>query len=219
MSQQTSVYAWIVFFISAGAYVPLAVGGWYHPSEINMAAYGIWMVLAGMFLYSSWKQEFAGVRMPLGFFVGNVLMLVFGFWVGGYTFNLGPAETMALYGVVGTLSLWTTIGALTSRWSSRLLYWGAIVADLLSFYPQWKQYLLPHDYPTTWMLVGWCCWIGGAAINVVFVEKLFKKLLMPEEEYEREYEKMKKPLLIWEESAFSLENCFFMTVTVFLMAR
>ncbi len=219
MWKSNSVAARIVFVIVLISHLPLAVGGWQHPSEINMACYGVWLLINSLLVYSSLKQGFAGILLPLGYLLGNIAMLTLGFVVGGYTFNLGAAETMALYGVVGTISIWCVVGQLTKRWNPRILYIGAIAADLLSFYPQWKQYLLPHDYPTTGLLIGWMCWIVGAGMNLVFVEKLFFKLGMPEGQYRLLYEKEKRPLLIIEESAFSLENVCFMTATVFLMMR
>jgi hypothetical protein len=50
-------------------------------------------------------------------------------------------------------------------------------------------------------------WIAGAFINVVFVERLFRKL----------FDKSKSILLSLEESAFSLENGLFMIITVMVM--
>jgi ABC-type uncharacterized transport system permease subunit len=157
--------------------------------------------------------------MPLGFFFGNGSLLVLGFTRGGYTFNLGQAETIALYGVIGTLSLWVAVGTVTKKWKPRILFLGGVTADILSFYPQLKQYLLPHEPPTDLMISGWCLWILMAFINVFLVEEFYKKLTMPRTVYEQRYEKSKSMLLIAEESIFSIENGVFMIVTVLVMVR
>ncbi|MFA6254305.1 MAG: hypothetical protein WC640_03635 [Candidatus Paceibacterota bacterium] len=212
-------WAWVVLAVSAGAYVPLAVGGWQHPEEINVASYSLWFILASMLLYSSRAQGFTGWRMPLGFVVGNGSMLMLGFCRREYTFNLGSAETMVLYGLIATTSTWVAVGQTTGKWNPRILFLGGVAADILSFYPQLKQYLMPHDAPTSWMIIGWCLWVLGASINVVLVEQLFTKLRMKKEAYEKLYTKPKRPLLIIEESMFSLENGLFMIVTVLVMTR
>ena len=209
----------IVFILGAGAYLPIAIGGWQHPAEVNIASYSIWLIISGMLLYSSHSQGFAGWRMPLGFFFGNGSLLVLGFIRGGYTFNLGPAETLALYGVIGTLSMWVAVGTMTKKWKPRILFLGGVTTDVLSFYPQLKQYLLPHEPPTSLMILGWCLWILMAFVNVFLVEEFFKKLTMTRSTYERLYEKQKDALLIAEESIFSIENGVFMIVTVLVMIQ
>ncbi len=212
-------WSWIVLLLSAGAYIPLAIGGWHHPTEINTASYSLWLIISGMLLYSSHSQGFAGWRMPLGFFIGNGSLLTIGLSLGGYTFNLGPAETIALYGIIGTLSVWMTVGLTTKKWKPRILFLGGIAADVLSFYPQLKQYLLPHEPPTTWMILGWSLWVLGAFINIVLVEKLFKKITLTKTMNEKPHERTKKTLLILEESAYSVENCLFMFITIIVMTR
>lgn len=219
MPRRQEFWGWIVFILGAGAYLPIAIGGWQHPAEVNIASYSIWLIISGMLLYSSHSQGFAGWRMPLGFFFGNGSLLVLGFTRGGYTFNLGPAETLALYGVIGTLSVWVAVGTMMKKWKPRILFLGGVTADILSFYPQLKQYLLPHEPPTDLMILGWCLWILMAFINIILVEEFFKKLMMTRAMYERHYEKPKDALLIAEESIFSIENGVFMIVTVLVMIR
>jgi hypothetical protein len=201
-------WSWFVLLLSAGAYIPLGVGGWQHPSEINAASYGSWLILSAMLLYSSRSQGFAGWRMPLGFLIGNASLLVLGLLRECSTFNLGQAESIVLFGIIATLSIWVAVGGMTKTWNPRILFLGGIAADVFSFYPQLKQYLEPHEKPTEWMLLGWCMWILGAMINVAFVERLPTKL----------YARTTPPLLALEESGFSLENGFFMLVTVLVMA-
>ena len=208
-----------VLFLSAGAYVPLAIGGWVHPSEINIAAYSLWLVLSGMLLYSSHAQDFAGWRMPLGFFVGNLAMIVLALIRGGSTFNLGSAESVILYGIIATLSVWVAIGQSTGRWNPRILFIGGVSADILSFYPQIKQYLEPHEVPSDFMLLGWGMWIAGACINVIFVERLPFKLRMDRDSYQNLYHKNKSAAGIIEESLFSIENGLFMIATVLVMTH
>ncbi len=146
-------------------------------------------------------------------------MLILGIWIGGYTFNLGAGETIALYGIVGTISVWTVVGQTTGKWSPRILYLGGILAEAFSYYPQWKQYLLPHDPPTRWMLYGWCISMVGVGINILLVERLLNKLLMAKGNYQIHYSKPKSLLSILEESAFSLENCLLGNFTIFLMIQ
>jgi hypothetical protein len=148
-------FDWGVFLLSAGAYIPLAIGGWQHPEEINVASYSLWLILASMLLYSSRAQGFAGWRMPLGFLIGNASMLLLAFAIGGYTFNLGKAETIILYGII-SMVVCATIRFTQGHAGDipRILFLGGVAADVLSFYPQLKQYLGPHDAPTSWMLIG-----------------------------------------------------------------
>jgi hypothetical protein len=219
MSDTRQFWSWAVLILGAGAYVPLMIGGWQHPVEVNVAAYSLWLLLSLVFVYSFRDQGFAGWRMPLAFAVGNSSMLILGFVRGGYTFNLGSAEAVVLYGLIGTVCLWLVIGSTMGNWNSRILYWGGILVDILSFYPQLKQYLLPHEPPTVGLLVGWGLWVAIALINVFLVERLFTKLRLTKEQYEKVFAKTKNPFLILEESAFSLENGFFMIVTIFVMVR
>ncbi len=145
--------------------------------------------------------------MPFGFLIGNASMLILAICRRGSTFNLGHAESVVLFGIVVTISLWATIGGITGKWNARILFLGGIAADILSFYPQLKQYLEPHDLPTEWMLLGWGMWILGATINVTLVEELPHKLC----------NRTTSPLQALEVSGFSLENGLFMIVTVLVM--
>ncbi len=219
MARSPSFGALVVFAFSIGGYVPLSIGGWQHPSEMNLAAYGIWLIIAALLVYSSWKQGFAGLLLPFGFCVGNSWMLALGLWRGGYTFNLGQAEAFALYGLVLTLSLWAAVGTKTGTWSPRILYLGAISAEAISYYPQWKQYLVSHERPTWWLLAGWCISMTGVLVNIVFVEGLPGKFMMTDERYWHLHPKEKRLLPIFEESAFSIENLTLGSFTIFLMAR
>ncbi|MDD5251263.1 MAG: hypothetical protein PHT12_01345 [Patescibacteria group bacterium] len=217
MTDRQRFWSWLVFVFSVGAYAPLAVGGWQHPREINVAAFAIWAFLAATFLYASKTQGFAGWRLPFGWLIGNVAMVILGLVRGGYTFNLGPAEYVALYGFTGTVGLWVLIGQLTGRWDARVLYLGSIASDIASFYPQIKQYVLPHEPPTTWMLVGWLMFLIGAAVNLLAVERFVAKLMAGASGYQARYGVRKKVASIFEESALSLENGAFILVTILVM--
>jgi hypothetical protein len=219
MPRNTRFWQWIVFAFSAGGYAPIVVGGFQHPREINMASYSIWAIVSIMMLYSSYRQKFAGWWMPLGFLVGNIAMLILGFILGGYTFNLGPAEMIGVYGIVTVLSVWVAVGTITKKWSNHILLVGTIITDIISFYPQLKQYLLPHDHPTNLMIIGWCCFAFGAFVNFMLVERLVSKLFMSDAEYKEHYNASKKLPLILEESTFSVENCALVIVTILLMIR
>src|SRR5262245_33990023 len=98
MSRRQEVWGWIVFALSVWAYLPVAIGGWRHPVEINLASYGVWLLIAGVLLYSYRSQGLLGWRLPFGFVIGNVAMLMLGLVRGGYSFNLGWAETIGLGG-------------------------------------------------------------------------------------------------------------------------
>lgn len=219
MHSRQDLWGWIVFILGLVAYVPIAIGGWQHPSEVNLASYSIWLIISAILLYSSLSQGFAGWRMPLGFCLGNGAFLILGLTRGGYTFNLGAAETVALYGVITALSVWVAIGTITKKWQPRILFLGGVTADILSFYPQLKQYLLPHEPPTTLMISGWAIWILLAFINVFLVEGFLKKIMTPRTTYEQRYGKPKRLLLIIEESAFSLENGVFMIIITLAMIQ
>ncbi|MEK9180266.1 MAG: hypothetical protein AAB897_02545 [Patescibacteria group bacterium] len=213
------VWSWAVFAISVGAYIPLAIGGWLHQKELNIACYSIWLILALMMVFGSFKQGFAGWRMPLGWTLGNGSLVIFSLAIGGYTFNLGPAETIVIYGIIGTLALFVAVGTMTKKWNPRILLLGSIAADVLSFYPQMKQYLQPHE-PATWLMIsGWWLFLLAALANAFFVEEFAKKLLMGEAEYVIAYGRAKNTCRIIEESLLSLENSSLIFVTIVVMTR
>lgn len=219
MSKHQNSWGWVVFGLALGGYLPVAIGGWRHPVEINLASYSIWFIITGMMLYSSRSKGFSGWRMPFGFLFGNVALLTLGLVRRGSTFNLGPAEIIGLYGVIIVLVAWVSVGTLTKRWNARILYYGAIATDMISYYPQFKQYLLPHELPSRLMIVGWGLWLLMGFANIIVVESFIGKLVTPKAAYERVYGKPKKLGLIVEESAFSLENALFIFVMTLVMIR
>lgn len=208
---------WVVFAITILAYVTVIAGAITHPSENNLATWIIWFFLASAFLYAQVKEGHSGWHMPLAWVVGNMFLVTISLVTGGYTFNLGPTESIALFGFTGAIAIWTAVGITTRTWSPRLLYWGAILADLASFYPLWKQYLGPHEPISTLGLFGWMCFFVGALINIVFVERCFHKLRIPQEQFLREYKKEKRPLVILEESLLSIEVMLSVGFTLLIM--
>jgi hypothetical protein len=214
---QNNFWQWVVFMLGAGGYIPLIIGGIQHPAEINVATYSLWLILCSMIAYSSWKQKFAGWFMPFGWVIGQAGIIMTALYIGGYTFNLGTEEMIVFYGIIITISLWGIIGQQTGKWNPRILFLGSVFADILSFYPQIKQYLLPHDSPTIWLVIGWSMFIADTIVNLIFVEKLPQKLTTPKERYEIKYGEEKQTLRLLESSLLSLENMILVSATLALM--
>ena len=192
----------------AGASVPLLIGGWQHPIEINLAAYTLWIMLAAMLAYSMWAQHQPTWRMMLGFLLGNVSMVTLGLVRGGYTFNLGTSELIVLFGMVLTVVVWLTARQITSSSNPRILLLGGVTIDVITYYPLFKQYLMQHEPPTAWLKLGWCMQLTGITINLFVVERIVQKIRYRE-----------KPMpTILEETAFSLECCIFVSMLLWLMS-
>ena len=210
-------WSWTAFVLSVGGYGALMIGGYEHPEEINILSFGLWLVLSVLILYSMRSEGFSGWRMPLGWLLGNAIMLVMAFVIGGYTFNLGDREAIGLVGLVTTLAVWVTVGTATRRWNPRILYLGSVMADALAFYPVMKQYILPHAPMTAWGIVGWVMFFLGAVINAFIVERFVFKLLMHPVEYTGRFQEEKRMLRIVEGSLLSLENVVLILVVVVLI--
>lgn len=193
--------------LTLGASVPLLIGGWKHPSEVNVASYSLWLMLATMLAYSMWAQHYPTWRMMFGYVIGNASMVTLGLTHGGYTFNLGTPELIVLFGLVTTVGTWVTVGQITGTRNPRILLIGGILVDIVSYYPQFKQYTLPHEAPTTWMLCGWYMSLAGTTINMFVIERIVQKIRYREKPW---------PTIL-EESAFSLENCTFVSILIRLM--
>jgi len=196
----------VVFLLSLGAYAPLAYGALIHPEELNIATYSVWSIIAIMITYAKVAQRESGWELPAGFILGNIGMIGLAFWMDEYTFNLGPAETVVFYGIVTTLATWAAIGQVKKTWDPRIIFWGGILSDVASFYPQVKQYLLPHDDPTIWLFMGWIMWILAVLISLLKVEQ-----------FPTTFKKDRRFAL--KNSAFTIENGTFMLVTVVIMAN
>jgi hypothetical protein len=216
---KTKFFGWLVFGVGLGAYIPLIIGGWQHPSETNIACFIIWIMLAGMFSYSAYVQKYDGWRINLAFLFGNITVVVIALMRGGYTFNLGPSEMISLYGIVGTLCLWVVIGVTTKKWSADVLYLGGIIADILSFYPILKQYLERHERATTLGVIAWSMFGIAAFLNFTCVEQLFRRLRLNRPAYAIMFQEEKSLIKIFKNSAFSLENFSLIVITTVLMSR
>jgi len=211
-------WIWAVFFISIGAYVPLLIGGWKHPVEINIPTYSLFAIITAMMFFSAKAQGFTGWRLPLGWFIGNISMIGIAFiFLKGWTFNLGPQEIIILYGLAVVFGAWITLAQIQNKWNPRILFLGAILIDIASFYPLVKQYLLPHEPPTAWMLAGWFLAMVGPVISMIFVEKIIAKLYTKKEKYREFYQKEKNIVGIFEESGASMENAILYLITFFMM--
>ena len=207
----------MVFLITVIAYAAIITGAILHPSENNLATWIIWMMLSSTFLYAQIKEGHAGWQMALGYLIGNVAMLFIAWFVGDYTFNLGPAESIALFGFIGAVVVWTIIGITTKKWDSRLLYFGSVLADLASFYPMWKQYITAHEAISTVGLIGWIGFFIGAFVNAVWVEHCVYKFMLSPSAYRETYGVKKRALRIVEESLLSLEVLFSVGSTLTLI--
>ena len=220
MPRNNGFWNWVAVFVPVCGFVPLVIGGIHHHSEVNLAAYSLWTIAMAMAFGSAFYMRYDTWRLALGFLIGDAAMIILGLSVGGYTFNLGKSETLSLYTIVAALSIWGAVGTITRKWNNRLLLFGAIASDVVSFYPQLMQYLKPHERPTSMLLVGFALWALGAVISFIFVEKFFTKLTMSKEEYMRTFNKPSKSIAsILEESAFSFENFVLITITMVVMAR
>ena len=215
MSQQA--WAWRAFSVSALAYLPLVVGALLEPDQINVSSWGLWVVLAGLFTWSAWAQGHESWRMALGYFLGNITIVLLALYQGGYTLNLGLGEVTVIFTLVVTTGFWGTHGLITRKQKPAILYFGCIAADVLSFYPQIKQYWGPNDTP--WLaLGGWLIIILGVGINLFLAEEFLKKVRMPSGEYERTYGKARQWCDIIQESAFSLDQFVLVPATLCVMA-
>jgi hypothetical protein len=204
---------WFVFLLSSMAYAPLMYGIYLHPEEGNLASYSVWLLLSGALLYSSCKLNYAGWPMSCGWFVGIILTLGFMVWRGGYTYNLDANETRRFYGICLALILWILYGFKTGMWKPRALYLGCVFVDVISFYPLIKQYTLPHEAPTKYMVLAYGMWLLGAVVNVLWVERMPQRLLAAV----RSGASWKERWRILEESLLSLENTMFLATMLIIM--
>ncbi len=217
MPNKKALLGWVVFYCSLGAYVPLMIGGWQHPSEMNVACFSIWILLSGVLTWASRRQSHDGWKLLLADMVGNIFYVVMALVRGGYTFNIGDPEAIGLYGTCTVLCTWFVYGKITSKWSDRILYLGCLGVDVASFYPQFKQYLLPHEKPTDLMIIAWIMFGIAAFMNFALVDRLPKKLRVAGRIMRRRPNLGMIRLFIVEKSLFSIENFIMITIAVILM--
>jgi hypothetical protein len=176
--------------------------------------------MASMLLFSELWGRNPGWRISCAFVIGDIGLILLGLFHGGYTFNLGLSEIVVLYGIIITIGSFVTYGFITKRVEEYILYFGGVAVDLISFYPQAKQYLLPgHDRLSVMSLCGWIGWMIGITISIIFVEEFFRRLRMPAALYQEVYGEEKNRLKICSSSLFSVEQIFFMSAMVFVMTR
>ena len=168
--------AWLVFSIAVLAYVPLFIGGRLAPSEINVFLWCAWLWLSFLFLWSSKAQGFESWRLPLAFFLGNILILALAFYQGGYTANLTMTEGIIFVGTLTSVGVWLFFGITKKTWSPRIIFWGSIISDIISFYPLIKQYWGPNTPPSIWTITGWAMMLSGVTIQLVYVDRLFEHI-------------------------------------------
>ncbi len=197
-----------VMILAALAYVAIAIGGYFHRSELNVASYSVWLILSAMMAYPSKKQKLPSYYMVMVWVIGNASLVVFSLALGGFTYNLDAAGTIAFYGIVSTFAVWGAVAAVTKKFNSFILFYGVILTDMASFYPQLKQYYQPHEQATPWMYAGWSLWIVAATIQLIHVDKFIANWRA----------KSASRLKLLQTSATSLENGVMLIVTTFMMA-
>ncbi len=207
----------VVFAITLSAYVALLGGAIFHPSENNFATWVIWVFLATTFTWSQAKEGHTGWLMPLAYCIGNVFLVALMLVVGGATWNLGEAEAIILFGMTGAFVVWFVRGVTTKKWGTRILYWGSVGADFISFYPTWKQFLGTHPSVSLWTIAGWCCFFVAALGNLIYVERCLYRLALPADEYKTKYDKEKRVSEILEGSLLSIEVLVSVGATLLFM--
>jgi hypothetical protein len=198
----------LVMAIAALGYICIAIGGYFHRSELNIASYSVWLVLSAMMAYSSKKQNLSSFHMVMSWVIGNAALIVFSLAIGDYTYNLDAGGTIAFYGVISTFAVWGAAASITKKFNSWILFYGVIMTDCASFYPQLKQYYYPHEQATPWMYAGWILWVVAAAIQLVHVDKFIANWRA----------KTASRLKLLETSATSLENGIMLIITTIMMA-
>jgi hypothetical protein len=214
-----------VLLLTMAGNIPVGIGGILHPPELNLASFSIWLIISAMLLYSTVAQQLPGWHLPLGFVIGNASLVILGLSIDGSTFNLGETEAFGLYGIVITLCIYGCVAASNKYrghgklWDPNIVFYGAILTDLVSFYPQAKQYLLPHDPMTWWGLAGYTMFLLASLLTAFWVEQMYRKLRMGPREYLQTYKKEKRVWGIIKDSLFALEQVVFIGALLPLMVR
>lgn len=172
----TSKLGWVVFMIFITATICFIIGGINRPEEINIYSWSSWLLLSILFLWSCKAQGFANWRMPLAFVIANIAILILAFYQGGYTTNLTTAEVTVFFCVLTTLSVWIYVGKTKNIWSPRIIFWGSIISDLATYYPQTKQYWGPNPIPGRWTMIGWAFALTAYTIQIFLVDKVIDHL-------------------------------------------
>ena len=196
----------LIVLIMAGNMFIIAAG-WQHPEESNMASFMLWLIISTAYLFSSWKLKLP-LSLGVAFIIGNILLISCALLRGGYTFNLGPAEYIALFSVIIGITCWAAYGTIRKKWDARLLLLGTIAADVLSFYPQNKQYFGPNEAPSYLLFLGMGTWVFSMAFNIVFIDKFFQNM----------FDGKEKRWSILLNSTVSIENFCLLLVTIWVIS-
>ena len=216
-TRNSKILGWSVFALTLLAYIPLGLGSWNKPAEFNMPSFLAWVLLAGQFLFATHSQGFDGWRMPFGYFIGNIGVVIVMLYRGGYTMNLTFTEHILFGGTILVGTIWFICYQRSKKSNPRILYFGNILVDMISFYPQIKQFAGVHDPVSLKTLLGWAMFLLIAVINVFVVERFMKKIAMKDREYEFAFNRKKRVMSILEESLFSIEQSIFIGGLLVLM--
>lgn len=194
-----------VFFVTV-AYLPIIIGGWIHPAEINIATYGLWTMLFILYGYSSWKLKKPDLPLVLCCIVGDLLVTVLGLAAGG-AFVLGKVEGVGIIGLALTVGSFLVYGMIR-KLDDRIIAWGVIVTDVVSFYPMAKQYLwMKHEPMSAFGLAGWWCFLLGALAMLFGSQRFVEKIVT---------RSSRLPATL-EQSALALEQVLFQSGMIYIM--
>ncbi len=201
----------VSFLLNGGAYVPLAIGAYMHPAELNLPSYLLWLLLTATMLYAQRKGGDPGWSMTLAFMLGNVVMVCLAPFSPGYTFDIGMHEGIGIFGMAATVLIYALCGGTSKTRNPRILYRGMIAVDVSAYYPFLKQYVGPHEPATWWFILGCMLFFLGAVTNLIKVEGFFVKF--------RSTTSRKEKLEVLETSLFSMEIIFFLILIIWLATR
>ena len=184
----------------------LVLAGWQNPYEANMASYILWLLISCSYTYGCLKIK-ESPSLGYAFFWGNVLLITFALLRGGWTFNLGLAEAVAFLSLGTVVSAWTTYGLIKKKWKYEWLLMGTIFTDVLSFYPQNKQFFGPNEAPSMFLFMGLGLFALSMLYNLAFIEQTIQKI--------KAGEPLTRVILT---SGIATENLILLCVTMYVMS-
>ena len=199
-------YKALIFYIMIGNLL-LMIAGWKHPEEANIASYVMRLFISSTYTFSCWWLK-SSMALGYAFIIGNIFLLSTTLIRGGHTINIGAVETIGLFSILISMLIFSTYGAITKKWDGRILLCGTITSDVLSFYPQYKQYLDPNDPPSYFLLLGLLVWALAMLHNIVLVQKTVQRIRLGNE-------KVSKVLL---DAAISVENFVLLLLAIYIMS-
>lgn len=153
----------------------LILAGWNTPEEANLASYTLWLLISMSYTYGCIRMN-ESRSLGYAFFFGNVFLIGFALLRGGWTFNLGLAESIGFISLTMVVGGWGTYGLIYGTWRGEWLLAGTIFTDVLSFYPQNKQYFGPNEPPSAFLFIGLSLFALSMLYNIVFIEKTVQKI-------------------------------------------